>query len=151
MEELSKIKYSIEGMVRKRENLQMKESIEAKFAHTLNQIITGDSPEMGPNFKYEKKDQDASPLMSKLQQYMRVDINQRVADTELHDVYKQIKALELKSKCTVTRDFRKLPGHINQYSPSNKASPQNQKVRIENVDEDEALQSEHDIEEDNPP
>lgn len=131
----------------------MKESIEAKFAHTLNQIITGDSPEMGPSFKYEKKDQDASPLMSKLQQYMRVDINQRVADTELHDVYKQIKALELKSKCTVTRDFRKLPGLVNPYSPSNKASPQNRnvKVKIENTEEDEGAQSEHDIDETNPP
>ena len=114
MEELSKIKYSIEGMVRKREDMQMKESIEARFAHTLNQIITGESPEMGPNFKYEKKEQEArSPLMSKLQQYMRGEINQRIADTELHDVYKQIKALELKSKCTVTRDFRKLPGKNN--------------------------------------
>jgi|LauGreDrversion4_2_1035121.scaffolds.fasta_scaffold1228579_1 NAD-dependent DNA ligase len=51
MEELSKIKYSIDGMVRKREDLQMKESIEAKFAHTLNQIISGDSPDKSPNFK----------------------------------------------------------------------------------------------------
>jgi hypothetical protein len=51
-------------------------------------------------------------------------------DSELNDVYKQIKALELKSKCTVSRDFRN-PG-------GNKASPQNKNnlVKIENVDED---------------
>ncbi len=41
IEELSKIKYSIEDMVRKREDLKMKESLEAKFASTLNQILGG--------------------------------------------------------------------------------------------------------------
>ena len=44
IEELSKIKYSIEDMVRKRENLKMTESIEARFATSLNQILMG-----GPN------------------------------------------------------------------------------------------------------
>ena len=65
-------------------------------------------------------------------------------DSELNDVYKQIKALELKSKCTVSRDFRN-PG-------GNKASPQhkNNLVKIENVDEDNAS-SHLKIEEDNPP
>ena len=117
MEELSKIKYSIEDMVRKREQLQMTESIEAKFAHNLNQIISGDSPELGQKSKYDKRNIEVNPLMSKLQKYMKLDITQKVADAELHDVYKQIKALELKSKCTVTRDFRKLPG-INPYQPT---------------------------------
>ncbi len=40
MEELSKIKSSIEDMVRNRETIQMKESVEARFAETLNQIVS---------------------------------------------------------------------------------------------------------------
>ena len=76
--------------------------------------------------------------MSKLKQYIKVDLQQKVVDTELHDVYKQIKALELKSKYTVSRDFRKQPG-ANQYSPGNKTSPENKNniVKIENVDEED--------------
>lgn len=45
--------------------------------------------------------------MSKLQHYMKMDVHKKVVDSELNDVYKQIKALELKSKCTVSRDYRK--------------------------------------------
>ena len=89
--------------------------------------------------------------MSKLQHKMKVDVHQKVVDSELNDVYKQIKALELKSKCTVSRDFRKQPG-VNQYSPGNNATPKNKIniVKIENVDEDDSS-SQLKIEEDNPP
>jgi hypothetical protein len=56
---LSKIKYSIEDMVRKRENIQMKESIEARFAETLNQIVS-------TNAGTDKEEREKSPLIAKI-------------------------------------------------------------------------------------
>lgn len=50
MEELTKIKYSIGELIKKREGIQMKDSIEAKFAQTLNRIVTSENkPEEPPN------------------------------------------------------------------------------------------------------
>ncbi len=91
-EELTKIKYSIEEMVRKREQIKGKESIEAKFAETLNQIATTatSSPE---DLQYLTTQSKQSGF-----QIQREDQTQ-----DLKTVYKQLKALELKSKSTVAR------------------------------------------------
>lgn len=40
VEEMTKIKYSIEGLLKKRDQLTTQESVEARFAHRLNQIAT---------------------------------------------------------------------------------------------------------------
>jgi len=40
LDEMTKIKYSIEGMLKKRDQLTTQESVEARFAHRLNQIAT---------------------------------------------------------------------------------------------------------------
>ena len=40
LDEMTKIKYSIEGLLMKRDQLTTQESVEARFAHRLNQIAT---------------------------------------------------------------------------------------------------------------
>ena len=40
LDEMTKIKYSIEGLLKKRDQLTTQESVEARFAHRLNQIAT---------------------------------------------------------------------------------------------------------------
>ena len=39
-DEMAKIKYSIEGLLKKRDQVTTMESVEARFAHRLNQIAT---------------------------------------------------------------------------------------------------------------
>ena len=39
MEELSKIKYSLEGLIKKRIDIIQKDSIESRFAQSINNIV----------------------------------------------------------------------------------------------------------------
>ena len=71
----------------------MQDSIEAKFAQTLNHIATSD--DAPPSMK-------ENPLLARLGQHLGRQAVAKV-DTELKTVYKQVKALELQAKAVVGR------------------------------------------------
>ena len=71
----------------------MKDSIEAKFAQTLNRIVTSENkPEEPPN-----------TLLAKLGAHIGRKTQEKVGK-EVRSVYKQLKVLELKSKAVVQRE-----------------------------------------------
>ncbi len=73
--------------------------------------------------------------MSKFNNKHGLNSYSQAATKEIQDAYKQIKALELKSKHTVKRDFRNLH---NQVSPD--GSPKgkyDRKIKVQMVDDEE--------------
>lgn len=96
MEELSKIQYSIGELLKKKQDDKMAQSVEVKFAQTLNQLTS--------------KENDRAPveppppqnaLLGKLSRHLGAVTHQKV-DTQSREVYKQIKALELHSRAIVS-------------------------------------------------
>lgn len=66
MEEMSKIKYSIGELIKKRNGIQMKDSIEAKFAQTLNRIVSSEN--------------EQNPLMAKLGAHIGLKTQEKVSE-----------------------------------------------------------------------
>ena len=71
----------------------MTQSVEVRFAQSLNQIATGEDA---------GSDQAVNPLMAKLGAHIARQTTQKV-DSQVKGLYKQIKALELQSKSVVSR------------------------------------------------